>query len=105
MKIIVDLTALDLAGVLKNAALVDLTTQTPSTSPGPAVSADDAATQTIATSKELTLVGGEDEVTGWKKLPPEIRAEIYKLLFKFNKPVELGKSNHSGSSHFLRTCK
>jgi hypothetical protein len=61
------------------------------------------AASDVTISEDTTLV--KDKPKTFVDLPIELRLKVYNQLFKFDKPVELGKNDHCGSAQFLRTCK
>ena len=95
-KIAISLNTASLANLLKNAGLTGLTLPA-------ATVAECAKAVTDALTDDTTLVDATPR--SFVGLPFELRSRIYKQLFKFDRPIELGQSDHCGSAAFLRTCK
>ena len=89
-KFVIDLTTVGFAKFLKVAGL-----------PGfelPVATTPDEPTLPVTMAVEKAPLGLAD-------LSFELRQKVYKNLFKFDRPFEIGKQDCSASAQFLRTCK
>jgi hypothetical protein len=78
----------------------------------PAATASSGAPETASASTNSTLIGNmatttlvTEQPTGLTDLPYELRRKIYRTLFRFEKPVEIGSNDHEASAQSLRANK